>query len=282
MSSDLISEFIFTTGGIIILIVIALITGSFARRLMARAVRLEYERRQESGGSLSLKEQQRDARRDWWAAFWQGISTEMVGAVMTTIIFGIALVVLQENQAQQRLKEDLLFDLGSPANAFALRAARRLEVEGWLSDGSVRGLSLANADLTRASLLRADMRDVDLSNALLVNATLTDADLSNATFRGANLDGAFFFRTNLAGADFTGANLTNVKLWDANMEGATFSETTTFSTTTRLPDFSAFNVVDGVIDPPPLQQLERFINPYAPDYWRSSNDSSPAFEADDG
>lgn len=272
LDTELLNEFLLTFGGIIVLLFIALITGGIARVLMRRAVRLEYERRQASGGTLSLKEQMRDSSRDWWAEFWQGISTEMVGAIMTTIIFGVALVFFQESQAEQRLREDLIFQMSSPTNSFAIQAVRRMDREGWLADGTLHGADLANGDLSAArlngaSMIGVNLTDTDLSdafltNTLLVGAVMEDVDLSNAFLLRADLDSVDLSDSNLRGTYFLAANLRNVDLTN-----------TEFDENTTLPDGSRWTAdVD----------LGRFTDPNHPDYWRSTTESSPAFSPDAG
>lgn len=270
LDSDLISEFLLTTGGIIILLFIALITGGFARLLMRRAVRLEYERRQASGGTLSLREQMKDSSRDWWAEFWQGISTEMVGAIMTTIIFGIALVFFQESQAEQRLQEDLVFQMSSPTNSFAIQAVRRLDREGWLTDGTLNRADLANGDLSNARLNGAQMIAVNLTDANLSNAFLTNAILVDAMLDDANLNNTFLLRADLENVDFGDADLSSAYLLAANLKDADLSSAG-FDESTTLPDGARWTAEED---------LARFTDPDHPNYWRSSTESSPAFSPD--
>lgn len=270
LDSELLSEFVLTTGGIIILLFIALITGGFARLLMRRAVRMEYERRQASGGTLSLREQMRDSSRDWWAEFWQGISTEMVGAIMTTIIFGIALVFFQESQAEQRLQEDLIFEMSSPTNSFAIQAVRRLAREGWLTDGTLNGADIADgnlqdARLNGAQMIGANLSDTDLTGAFLTNAILVDGLLDDTI-----LFDALLLRVDLENADLSGADLREAYLLAANLKDANLN-TALFNEGTTLPNGQSWT---------PETDLARFTDPNHPDYWRSSAENSPAFSPD--
>jgi hypothetical protein len=68
-----------------------------------------------------------------------------------------------------------------------------------LSNASLRGLALANADLGGADLRQADLRG---------------AVLSGATLAGANLTGANFFKTVLDSVDLSGANLVGARFLD--------------------------------------------------------------------
>jgi uncharacterized protein YjbI with pentapeptide repeats len=68
-----------------------------------------------------------------------------------------------------------------------------------LSNSSLRGLQLAEADLAGA-----DLRGTDLRGSILSGATLAGADLA----------GANFFKAILAGADLSGANLSGARFLD--------------------------------------------------------------------
>jgi uncharacterized protein YjbI with pentapeptide repeats len=76
---------------------------------------------------------------------------------------------------------------------------------------------LTRADLTRASLYRADLTRADLTRASLYRADLTRADLTRASLYRADLTRADLTRANLTRADLTGANLTGANLTDANL-----------------------------------------------------------------
>lgn len=77
------------------------------------------------------------------------------------------------------------------------------------------GVSLVNADLSRANLNRADLRNADLRGANLTGAILFNANLAGADLRGADLRGADLRQSYLLDADFEGANVEG-----ANLRGA--------------------------------------------------------------
>jgi len=84
-------------------------------------------------------------------------------------------------------------------------AGYRLDLSGAnLASGTLRG-SFADADLSGARLVDADLRGVDLSGATLPEAVLTKAKIEGAVFAGADVSRADLTRTEVEAADFSGA-----------------------------------------------------------------------------
>jgi uncharacterized protein YjbI with pentapeptide repeats len=83
------------------------------------------------------------------------------------------------------------------------------QVQKLLKTGRCPNCDLSGADLSAASLRRANLQGADLSNANLNLADLTRANLSQANLTGASL----------SFTDFTGAVLDNAQLKDATLEG---------------------------------------------------------------
>lgn len=206
--------------------------------------------------------------REWWGDWFQGISTEMVGAVMTTLFFTFIVGTVQDQQAQAELKAELTGQLGSIVNSEAARAAEELSARGWLRDGSLRGADLYSANLAHAVMFGADLQEATLFDAILAGANLEGAnlrrailqgaDLSQANLKSADLTGAMMETANLeaadlSAADLSGANLLTVNLENANLSGAKFDPSTT------LPDETTWT---------PGTDMERFTNPQHPDFWR--------------
>ena len=181
-------------------------------------------------------------RPGWWANWQQGMSTEMSGALIATIIFGLAIGYLENRDAKDELQREytrarLIYDMGSLENTDTLHAVERLRAQGWLSNRSLKDKLFIRANLRDANLEAAYLRGSSFENA-----TLTGADLSN---------------TNLLGTIFTGADLT-----DARLEGASYDDKTV------LPDGTYWS---------PDTDMARFTDPAHPDYWRSEDPSSPAY-----
>jgi hypothetical protein len=146
----------------------------------------------------------------WQADWWQGFSTEMFGAIMTTIFLGLVVGLVQQNENVESQKQALILQMGSPDNSFAIEAVRILRSKGWVEDGT----------LHEAWLSEANLQDVSLEFANLQGADLSDANLEGAILVGANLEGAILHRANLQGADLTDANLYGADLEAADLQSA--------------------------------------------------------------
>lgn len=105
---------------------------------------------------------------------------------------------------------ELINKLRSSENRIVLRAVEELRVRGWLSDGSLRGIALCNAQLQTADLMKADFANVDFHQAHLEWTDLRMADLRSAKLT----------RVNLTGSNLSGADLTRADLYKANLRGA--------------------------------------------------------------
>jgi hypothetical protein len=114
--------------------------------------------------------------------------------------------ILQDEQA----RKDLILQMGSPTNSFAIEAVRALRAQGWLQDGTLEGASLSGADLQYADLSDACLKGVDLSRANLQDTNLTSANLEGATMKASKLR-----RSELCGANLKNANLEEADLKDA-------------------------------------------------------------------
>jgi hypothetical protein len=173
-------------------------------------------------------------RRSWWADWEQGMSTEMTGALIATVLFGLAIGYLDERDTKSTLQREvtranLIYDMGSQDNREALHAVERLRAQGWL----------ANSTLKDKLFVRANLRDADLNGAYLRGASFEKAMLIGADLRGANLFGTVF----------TGADLSNARL-----DGALYNEKTV------LPDGTFWT---------PAVDMARFTQPDHPDFWRA-------------
>ncbi len=95
-------------------------------------------------------------------------------------------------------------------NRSTLQAIEELRVRGWLTDGSLRGTALCQAQMSNADLMNADLRNVDFHQA----------NLEYADLRKARLNSAKLNRASLHRANFSEADLTNADLYKANLRGA--------------------------------------------------------------
>lgn len=199
------------------------------------------------------------ARETWWNNFWQGISTELFGAVITTIGFGIILLVFQQYQSIATDKADLILQMGSPNNAFAVEAMRVAGQKGWLFDGTLQGADLIGANLEGVDLIGAHLEGANLFEINLQGADIAEVKLRGADLRFANLQDTFVVfamleatdlrQTNLQGADLSeanlrGANLQSANLDNANLNGATLPDDTVWSDDTDMERFTDPNHPD--------------------------------------
>jgi uncharacterized protein YjbI with pentapeptide repeats len=80
--------------------------------------------------------------------------------------------------------------------------------------------NLANAHLTGASLIGANLSCLDLSGANLTGANLIGSNLSCANLRGVHLTGAHLSDANFSCADLSDAHLTGAHFGGTNFSGA--------------------------------------------------------------
>ncbi|MBZ0284564.1 MAG: pentapeptide repeat-containing protein [Anaerolineae bacterium] len=185
--------------------------------------------------------------------FYSNMGTELASIAITVLIIDR----LQHQRAEEREKQRIILQMGSPDNAFAIEAVRMMNARGWLTNGDLKAAQLSHANLEAANLQRINLDAAHLGLANLRKAKLSGARLTHAFMQAANLDGA-----NLCGADLRGANLN-----DASLVGAKLDGTTRFDTETILPDCNYWS---------PGTDLDRFTDPQNRDFWRSHNPNSPA------
>ena len=107
------------------------------------------------------------------------------------------------------------------------------------ADAELVGVTFVAADLTRGSLVGANLEKADFTRAILYRTDLSQTVLTETTFRGANLDGTRLDGANLQGAhlvgvelgkiyfdikpDFRGADLQSADLSGAGLDGVDFT-----------------------------------------------------------
>jgi hypothetical protein len=125
------------------------------------------------------------SRAEWARHWYADFSSELTGAFLAALLFGLVLFVIQQNQTEADIKQQLIRQMGSSVNSEAVRAAEELGQRGWLYDGSLKNAHLIGANLQGAKLGFASLQEADL--------------------RWANLKGTNLFEANLQGVDFTNA-----------------------------------------------------------------------------
>ena len=202
--------------------------------------------------------------------FWEGISTEMMGAMVTTLFLGGFGVIFQQYQTIQNVRADLIRQMGSIDNVRALDALNQLKKDGFLYvDTTLAGANFNNANLQNADFEDFPLHRVNLANADLRNVTLSGnlvrVNLANANLSGASFQDSALHHINLAGANLSQANLQGISLININLENAIFGNADNralLDENTRLPDGSQYAPQAGI------GQLERFTNSDHPDFWQ--------------
>ncbi len=158
--------------------------------------------------------------------FWHDLWPNMVSTC--GVILGID--ELNRRRSAQEYKRDIIRQMASRSNDFALDAARIAKDEGWLEDGSLakysfKSANLAGADLWRANFTEGFLWEANLTGSQLSNASLARALLMRANFTGAHLLFADFTNAQLNQATFTGASLWGACFVGADLSSANFTET---------------------------------------------------------
>lgn len=236
--------------------------------------------------------------------FHTDLGAEFVGIGIAVLVIDTASSVRSIIEKRRRL----LRELGSSDNGTALAAAYELEQIGWISDGTLRGVSLMDANLSEVKLRYADFSNVDFRRAIvrdaylreakLVNARLNGADFSHSNLEQADMQGSHWgsrasleeanlYWVNLVNVDLQGTNLRKAHMTKANLEGANLNRAqlegallmhanllgaslgmAAFDEDTRLPNSAVWR---------PDTDLDMFTDPVHPQFWRSENLESPAY-----
>lgn len=81
------------------------------------------------------------------------LSIELVSIAVTVLV----IERLNKQQAEQARREEVIQQIASLSNDFALEAVRLSQLRGWLRDGSLNGANLGGAKLQGADLFAANL-----------------------------------------------------------------------------------------------------------------------------
>lgn len=186
------------------------------------------------GGFLFLYKEQENKKffKQFTNDFYANASSELISIAITVLIIDR----LNQIRATDQEKKELILQMGSPINAVAIEAVRKLKVMGWVKDGSLKGANLKGADLSDADLSDADLRDSDLTGAKLVKTNFTNANLQGSTLENSDLTSSIFKGTkinskttltkyaklvwHIVNEAADGEDLSNIDLSYANLKGA--------------------------------------------------------------
>ena len=125
----------------------------------------------------------------------------------------------EEIESRIRRASDILRGAGYPPADEDIRVSYSWD-EFTVPVMDLRGIQLANKDLSNIIIPAARMKWACLRNAHLEGANLWAAHLEGADLMGANLEGAVFSTGHLEGAGFKEASLQGALLKEAHLEGA--------------------------------------------------------------
>lgn len=172
--------------------------------------------------------------KGWFSGWLQGLSTEMVGAILTAVVLGSILSSAQQRAAEAPLRQSLIEKLNSGDVTTTLSAIAELRGNGWLSDGTLKGIGLYKASFSGANIAGANLQEaqifgVDFSNTYLEQADFSKATIMGSSFRGlyvpgVNFEGAGISSTDFSNTDLRMASFRNTQLMGVNLEGATIEE----------------------------------------------------------
>jgi hypothetical protein len=111
-------------------------------------------------------------------------STEMIGIGIG--VWGVD--ELNRWRSGKEYKREIIRQMASRSNDFALDAARIAKDEGWLRDGSLMAKSFSGANLSGANLWGANLEFANLTKENLESTDLTGVSLFRATLTQAVFD----------------------------------------------------------------------------------------------
>ena len=146
--------------------------------------------------------------------FYANVGTEFFGIAITVLIID----ELNKRREDEKLKEQLVRELGNPDNGIALRAAGELNARGNLLDGTLMRANLQKSNLDNAVLLEANLKYSDLKYARLKNVKLSGSDISFSNLEQTDLSQANLNQATLIQADLKKSVLYRAELISANLE----------------------------------------------------------------
>jgi uncharacterized protein YjbI with pentapeptide repeats len=117
-----------------------------------------------------------------------------------------------------------------------------------LDEADLSRASLSRANLVRADLHSADLSDADLSWASLIWADLSKAHMIRANLRGADLSRAYLTRADLNSADLREAKLIRADLSEARLIRADLRKAELSDAYLRSVDLTGVNLTEGYLD----------------------------------
>ena len=205
----------------------------------------------------------------WGSDFWQNFSTEIMGAIVTFLLFEIVIGGRRQHDARLEAHteqlERLIRIMQSIEHLPAANAVEELRARNWLKDGTLAGRDFKNAHLKSLHLAEANFEDCNLCHANLQDANLEDSKLEKAALEGANLKGANLTNADMCGANLRYADMSTSILSDADMRGASLTHAKMGSYSSYEQRFARLNLPDGTRWSREVY-IARFTDPEHPHY----------------
>jgi uncharacterized protein YjbI with pentapeptide repeats len=253
----------------------------------------------------------------WWDSAAQNFSTEMMGAMVTFVLFELIL----NTQLNKRIANTEYYNRQVSAISRLRQAENSTQKQAILDEmnhlrlfdgANLQGMNLEGLSLIRYDLQNVNLNDANLSGTILMGAKLNHAKLSNAklldaNFSHADLEHADLSLANLEKTNFRKANLNYANLWEAeliatnlrdasleyaNLEYAVFRVTeiggaifTNANLKNALIEHLFFLEDDVALAPDKTSwifnsKMYRFVDPLNAGFWRSSDPKSPAYHGE--
>jgi len=155
---------------------------------------------------------------EWGSGFWQNFSTEMIGALVTFILFDQILGARQRAEVANRERNTRQVEKATQLRQAMSREQRQPVLDEMIALDLFHGATFVNINLDGA-----DLEESNLENCQLKNVILSSANLEGATLTGSNLEQVNLVNANLSSADVSQAILRNAKLTNANLYNASFA-----------------------------------------------------------
>lgn len=203
----------------------------------------------------------------WWSGLLQNFSTEVMGAIMTFVLFELVINGQQriaENEEQR--KRDQLQAISELKRADTPEARKPI-IDRMQAGNLLKGVDLREENLEGVKFGSANLEGANLAYVNLMEADLVDANLTGAYLGKANLEGADLQYTNLEGANLREANLKRAYLGKANLKGAYLGKANLDNVTWELnfPKNYTTTLPDGTLWTLDTDMF-RFTNPDHQDY----------------
>lgn len=164
-------------------------------------------------------------RLQWVSSWLLNISSELIGAVITYILFELIIGRAEKKNEEERRKIEAQLQLRTKLLKAESFEEKQLILDEINALGVMRGANLMYSDLNGLYMSGLDMQGVDFSWSDLSGANLSNANLEGANLTNTNLRGAILMEANFRSAILVGADLQNATIVGANFDYAILRQT---------------------------------------------------------